>query len=86
MSRFTKGQLDVMDKIPNNSQRTKDSVIVMKLTNVAMIKPSWSASYLREMKCKQLFKYDFTGLCKTCIFYFFVVSSVLHLDFLAVTG
>ena len=77
MSRFTKGQLDVMNKIPNNSlllpavpQRTKDGVKVMKLTNVDMIKLR-SASYLREMKCKQMFKYDFTGLCKTCIFYCF---------------
>ena len=52
MSRFTKGQSDVMDKIPNYSlllpavpQRTNDGVIVIKLTNADMIKLR-SASYL----------------------------------------
>ena len=51
MSRFTKGQSDVMDNVPNNilllpavPQRTKDGVIVMKLTNADMIKLR-SASY-----------------------------------------
>ena len=84
MSRFTKGQSDVMDTIPNNRlllpavpQRTKYGVIVMKLTNANMIKLR-SASYLREMKCRQLFQYFLFFRCQFGTSFGFSSSSRLE--------
>ena len=65
--RFTLGELDIMDKISTNNlllpsvpQRSKDGVIVMKLSNANMIRLR-SASFMRESGSMQLFKHDFTG-------------------------
>ena len=56
-----------MDKISTNNlllpsvpQRSKDGVIVMKLSNANMIRLR-SASFMRESGSMQLFKHDFTG-------------------------